>query len=106
MNVSSKLIRLRQARGWSQSRLAKESGISQSFISQIEAGTYSVTVATLEKLCAALRVTLAEFFAPDGGEEAIPPELRRLLDKVRELTPEERAALEQLLNVWGKRGKG
>lgn len=36
--MNENLKRLRMAKGWSQTRLAKESGVSQTYISELEAG--------------------------------------------------------------------
>ncbi|SHJ64647.1 helix-turn-helix domain-containing protein [Desulfofundulus thermosubterraneus] len=56
MELSQKLKKLRQARGFSQTKLAEISGVSQSFIAYLEAGTKQPTVRILRKLAAALNV--------------------------------------------------
>jgi len=65
MDLVDKLIKLREARGLSQNSLAKLSGIGQTTLSDIENRKKSPNIITLEKICAALNVTLAEFFADD-----------------------------------------
>lgn len=55
-----KLKELREARGLSQLKLAEISGVSQSFINYLEAGTKQPTLKTLEKLAPALGVTIGE----------------------------------------------
>lgn len=49
---------LREAKGWSQNKLAKESGLAQSFIHAIEAGKKSPTMRSLRKLSQALGVPI------------------------------------------------
>lgn len=94
IDVAARLAELREARGWSKNRLAKESGVSQSFVSEIEAGTGKPTVEVLSRLCDSLNVTLAEFFTDEStGQLDVPPELRELIAVARDLTREQRNAL-------------
>ena len=52
----------REGRGWSLRELGKRSGVSYVTIQRIEAGMLSPTVATLEKLAAALGIEVRDFF--------------------------------------------
>jgi transcriptional regulator with XRE-family HTH domain len=56
------LRRLRKEKGWSQTRLAQESGVDRATINQAEGGRRSPTIATLEELATALGVEVADFF--------------------------------------------
>ena len=56
------LRRLREEKGWSQTRLAQESGVDRATINQAEGGRRSPTITTLEELAAALGVEVADFF--------------------------------------------
>jgi transcriptional regulator with XRE-family HTH domain len=56
------LTRIRNERGWSQQRLADESGVNKATINQIERGRRSPNVETLEKLADALGAEVADFF--------------------------------------------
>ncbi len=56
------LTRLRAERGWSQQRLASESGVNKATINQIERGRRSPNLETLEKLADALGIGVADFF--------------------------------------------
>lgn len=62
-NLGKHLFRCRKAKGISGNRLAKAAGLSQSTVSAIEQGQKSPTVKTLDALCAAMDMTLEEFFA-------------------------------------------
>ncbi len=69
--ISISIREHREARGWSQYRLAKESGVLQSTISRIEAGkTPKVDLVTLEKLARALGVHPAALieYTPERGK--------------------------------------
>ncbi len=53
---------LRLARGLSQTHLADFAVLHRTFIGRVERGETNVTVATLDRICAALGVSLSEFF--------------------------------------------
>jgi len=63
---------LRERRGLSVRTLARESGFSPSFISQVEHGLASPSIASMERIAHALGVTMSEFFAADGSQVAAP----------------------------------
>jgi len=82
MDILGRITELREARGWSVYRLAKEAGISQSTITNLYKRENAPTVSTLEALCSALGLSMAQFF---GG-----------LDENQQLTVDQR----DLLNQW------
>jgi transcriptional regulator with XRE-family HTH domain len=55
-HVSGNLRRLRQAAGLSQSTLAKLSGVSRGMIVAVEAGAANISLASLDKIAAAMNV--------------------------------------------------
>jgi len=57
---------LRERRAWSQSQLAKASGMTQSAVARFEAGGTVPTLSVLERLAAALEVNLKVGFEPRG----------------------------------------
>jgi ribosome-binding protein aMBF1 (putative translation factor) len=57
---------LRERRGWSQTQLAEASGMTQSAVARFEAGGTVPTLAVLERLAAALDVSLKVGFEPRG----------------------------------------
>ncbi|WP_426210064.1 helix-turn-helix domain-containing protein [Massilia sp. TWP1-3-3] len=48
---------LREARGWSQERLAEQANLNRSFVGEIERGCVIASLLTVEKLAAALTLT-------------------------------------------------
>ena len=59
---------LRQARGWSLSKLAEETGVSKAMLGQVERNESSPTVSTLWKIATGLNVPFSTFISP----EAVP----------------------------------
>ena len=57
---------LRERRSWSQAQLAKASGMTQSAVARFEAGGTVPTLPVLERLAAALEVSLKVGFEPRG----------------------------------------
>lgn len=60
--LASTVKRLREAKGWTQGKLADEMGLQQPAISVLENGRANPTLAFLEALAATLGVTFAELF--------------------------------------------
>jgi transcriptional regulator with XRE-family HTH domain len=75
MNVGTEIRRAREAKGWSQAKLAGASDMGVSGISQIETGSRNPSVVTLTKIAEALGLEVAELFPkgqaslPDFGDE-------------------------------------
>jgi len=65
--IASRVLTLRNARGYSLAALAERSGVSRSNISLIERGESSATATVLDKLAGALGVTLASLFEADDA---------------------------------------
>lgn len=61
--VALNIRRIRVAKGISQDDLALAAGIERSYAGHLERGGKNPTVATLEKLAAALSCEIGEFFA-------------------------------------------
>jgi len=86
-------------RNWTEYRLAKESGLSQSTIANMYKRNTVPSVATLEAICKAFCISLSQFFA--DGQEAIvlDEEQREMLDIWNTLNREQKAALLGLLKA-------
>ena len=88
---------LRTGRGLSLRTLAARSGFSPSFISQVEHGQASPSIASLEKIAGALGVTLSEFFAHErAGTSAPDVAIVRATDRPELTSGWSRATLEAL----------
>lgn len=67
MDVNKRIRTLTEQKGWSRYRLAKESGLAHTSIANIWNRGSIPSIPTIEILCRALGITLAEFFS-DGVE--------------------------------------
>lgn len=102
MNVAKRILDLCNERNISINKLADLADMTQSTLNNIiNNNDPNPQYKTIEKICAGLGITLAEFFAGGGGE--LEPDLRRILDAARRLTPEKRELARRLLEALGKK---
>ena len=66
LNVHQKIREMMRQRGWSEYRLAAEAGLSQSTIANLFRRGTLPSLPTLECICRAFGLTLAQFFAEDA----------------------------------------
>lgn len=73
MDVSKRLIGLRERCGLTQNGLAERAGVSQTHLRRVELGQADITVGHLQLLCDAMSISIQEFFAekPDSDEMAV-----------------------------------
>ena len=88
--------------GWSEYRLAIESGVSQSTVANIFNRNTTPSVATLEQICKGFGITLAQFFA-EGDMVELTEDQRCMFEDWRTLSPEQKDVLQRLIVVM-KRG--
>jgi transcriptional regulator with XRE-family HTH domain len=80
LDVLQHILELRERRGWTEWRLAEESGLKQSTISTWYQKGQLPKIPSLERLCDAFGITLAHFFAGNDDAVNLTPEQRALLD--------------------------
>jgi transcriptional regulator with XRE-family HTH domain len=64
-NVSERVFDYRQQRGLSLRELARRSGVSASFLQQLESGRSNASIASLKRISVALGVSVAQLLASD-----------------------------------------
>lgn len=100
VDVIQRIRQLNQARQWTEYRLAKEAGLSQSTISNLMARGNSPTLFTLTRICNAYDITLAQFFCgcdrPDNPELA--QELYHLSSLYQRLSPYQRKEIIHMMD--------
>jgi transcriptional regulator with XRE-family HTH domain len=64
--VGERLRALRRFRRCTLRMIAERSGLSESFLSQVERGRSSASIASLRRIADALGVSMADLFEPDG----------------------------------------
>ena len=97
MDVLSRIKQLRDARGWSNYRLAKVSGISEGSLNNLFRLNNQPTIPTLEALCKGFDISLSQFFAESSEAVILNPEQKELLDIWNTLNKEQKFALLELL---------
>ena len=99
MDVLERLQKLMDARGWSMYRLAKESGLTESTISNIYRRNAIPSIVTLESICKGFGITLSQFFA-EGELVELTPELQEVFENWRTLTPEQKDATLAMMRAF------
>lgn len=69
MDISKRLLELRNKSYLTQNGLAEKAGVSQTHLRRVELGQADITVGHLELLCDALGITLQEFFNIETGSD-------------------------------------
>ena len=98
MDVNKKIETLRWQRGWSMYELAQEMGVTQSTLTSIMKRGNPPKIDTLERICEAFGISLAQFFVEDGEEfEVLNVKEKELVSLFRKLPEEKQEALVKLL---------
>lgn len=97
MDVLNRIRQLRDRRGWSNYRLAKEAKISEGSLNNLFRLNNQPTLPTLEAICAGLDITLSQFFAQEQEAVVLNQEQRDMLDIWNTLNKEQKAALLELM---------
>ena len=105
-DVLSKIKEILDTREWSLYRLAKESGIPYSSLTSLYQNNNQPTLATLEKLCNGLHITLGEFFSDEPPyreiEKSFEEDELELLEEYRKLKRGNKKLLLEILRVLQK----
>jgi transcriptional regulator with XRE-family HTH domain len=99
MDVHKRLRQLLNERGWTEYRLSKKCGLSESTLANIFRRNTMPSITTLEAICNGFGITLSQFFAEDEMVE-LTPELKNLFDKWIALTPEQKDAVYHMINAF------
>ena len=101
MNVLQRLQQLLKERNWTVYRLSINCDMPQSTINNIFMRNTMPSIPTLELICKGFGITLSQFFAENEMVE-LSPELKELFDGWLTLTPEQKAAITQLVRSINK----
>jgi len=97
MAILDRIKQLRDDRGWSNYRLAKEAGISEGSLNNMFRLNNQPTIPTLEAICVGFGISLSQFFAEGKEAIALNDEQKEMLDIWNTLNKEQKAALLELL---------
>ena len=85
MDVSKRLISLREQCGLTQNGLAERAGVSQTHLRRVELGQADTTVGHLQLLCDAMGISIQEFFAEESDSDEIAVAFSKLSPKQKTL---------------------
>ena len=85
MDISKRLITLREQCSYTQNGLAERAGVSQTHLRRVERGEADITVGHLQLLCDALNVSLKEFFSVEEADDELAVALSKLSPKQKKL---------------------
>lgn len=92
MDTNERLRELLKESGWTEYRLSKKCGLSQSTLANIFKRNNVPSISTLEAICASFGITLAQFFS-EGDMVELTPELKDVFDYWVSLSPEQKNAV-------------
>ncbi len=97
MDINKKIENLRFQRGWSMYELAQEAGITQSTLTSMIKRGNPPKIDTLECICEAFGITLAQFFMEDEQLEVLSKDEKELITSFRKISKVKQQALIDLL---------
>ena len=85
MDVSKRIITLRERCGLTQNGLAERAGVSQTHLRRVELGLADITIGHLQLLCDAMSISMEEFFKEDMNSDDLSVTLSKLSPKQKKL---------------------
>ena len=98
MDTHERLRQLLNERGWSEYKLAKRCGLTETTGALILNREKVPSITPLETFCSGFGITMSQFFA-EGDMIEITPELKELFENWVNLTPEQKKAANQMLKA-------
>ena len=95
--VALRIIELCEKHKISRYRLSQLTGMSQTALGKIVSKESIPTIPTIEKICDAFGITLAQFFAGEGRRPDLSKEQREIIETWDELGRDERRILIQFV---------
>lgn len=97
-SCGKRIKELRSERSLSQERLALNAGITPAYLGLVEREQRNATVATIERICGALNISLAEFFSAANCPQPMESDAgKQILSQLNGLSEEEKFAMLQLV---------
>ena len=85
MDISKRLIALRERCNYTQNGLAERAGVSQTHLRRVERGEADITVGHLQLLCDAMNISLKEFFSEESESNELATAFSKLSPKQQKL---------------------
>ena len=97
MDVIQRIDTLMKERNWSDYKLSAQSGLSSSTIANIHRRNTIPSISTLESICSAFGITLAQFFMEDGCTVQLNSEQWELFNRWVSLTDNQKELIYRLI---------
>ena len=101
MDVNGRIRELLEERGWTEYKLAKESGLSQSTISNFFKRNTVPSISTLELICKGFGISLSQFFS-EGNMVELSEEQMEFFINWASLTAREKEIISDLVEALKK----
>lgn len=98
MDILGKIRELQGSRGWTDYKLAQEADISAATLSSLFQRNNPPKLDTLQSLCKAFGLTLAQFFLEDEKIEVLSDTEKEMLKVFRKLSTKQQQALIAVFN--------
>lgn len=98
VDILNRINEQRMLRNWTEYELAQRSTLPQSTISSWYRKNMLPSLASLEKICNAFDMTMAQFMAEDANLTEITAEQENLLKKWELLSPQQKASFLNLMD--------
>ena len=85
MDVSKRIIILREQCGLTQNGLAERAGVSQTHLRRVELGQADITIGHLQLLCDAMSISIQDFFKDESNSDEISVAFSKLSPKQKKL---------------------
>ena len=85
MDVSKRIIALRERCGLTQNGLAERAGVSQTHLRRVELGQADITIGHLQLLCDAMSISMQDFFKEENNSDEMSSVLSKLSPKQKTL---------------------
>lgn len=85
MNVSKRIIQLRELCGLTQNGLAERAGVSQTHLRRVELGQADITIGHLQLLCDAMGISIQDFFKEESEKDEMAVAIAKLSPKQKNL---------------------
>ena len=95
MDILEKIDKLRIEKGWTLYKLAEESEITQSTLSNMFIRKTQPSIATLTNICNGLNISLSEFFAEESSNPSTEESL--MLNDYRKLSNKHKISVNNLI---------
>lgn len=93
MDILNKIRSLQWERNWTDYKLAQEAQISQNTLASLFSRNSPPKLDTLQNICNAFGITLAQFFLEDEKIEVLSETEKEMLQAFRKLSPKQQQAL-------------